>query len=268
MPRRARCPETAGCAGWDTEREALRCPLSMPDRPLDAPMNPCPLCQKSDQTASVQAIVRSGSSETSGTGTTWHPGATGYVGSTSVHVGPSLSTHRFHSHSQTHLARELDLWLEQPPERFRLNLGLLTLFLAVLGSGAVDSTTRMLMFLVLLATVFGLVVRRFAPKVGPLAGLAAFGAILYLLSRPEPLDGFVRIVVLAAPVVSVVALGSWLWAWIGYRRRAPLREHLYQVWSRLLYCSRDHRVFDPETGMHTDPGDVNALLYAPRPGRN
>ncbi|NYH50430.1 hypothetical protein HNR06_000019 [Nocardiopsis arvandica] len=61
---------------------------------------------------------------------------------------------------------------------------------------------------------------------------------------------------MVGPIVAVLALASWAWAWIGYRRRAPVRERLYQVWSRLFYCSRDGRVFDPETGMHTDLVDV------------
>ncbi|WP_152487071.1 hypothetical protein [Nocardiopsis halotolerans] len=207
--------------------------------------------------------MSAGSSQTSFTGTSYVPGATGYAGSTPVHVGSSTAHHHFHSHSQTQLAQTLDLWLEQPPNRSRFQLGVFALFFTVLALVGTDSMTSMLMFLCLLwIAVPTLVVRRYGPRFGMLAGLATFGATALLVTEPGRLDAVYQGTVVVGPIVAVLALGSWAWAWIGYRRRAPLREHLYEVWSRLFYCSRDGRVFDPATGMHTDPHDVNALLHA------
>ncbi|NYH50412.1 hypothetical protein HNR06_000001, partial [Nocardiopsis arvandica] len=97
---------------------------------------------------------------------------------------------------------------------------------------------------------------------GVLAGFATFGATILLVNEPGRLDAVYQGTVVVGPIVAVLALASWAWAWIGYRRRAPVRERLYQVWSRLFYCSRDGRVFDPETGMHADLVDVNMLLHA------
>ncbi|NYH55846.1 hypothetical protein HNR06_005435, partial [Nocardiopsis arvandica] len=125
-------------------------------------MTPCPVCRQLDQIASVPAIVRAGSAETSVTGTSYVPGATGYAGSAPVNVGSSTAHHHFHSHSQTHLAQALDLWLEQPPERFRLLLGVTTLILTALALVGTDSMPSALMFMMFLwIAVPSLVVRRF-----------------------------------------------------------------------------------------------------------
>ncbi|MBE3001893.1 hypothetical protein IDM40_24825 [Nocardiopsis sp. HNM0947] len=222
-------------------------------------MHPCPVCHDKDQSARVTALVRSGTSNTSGSGTTHHGGSFGYSGGNTAYFSGSTSHHYHESQGQTGLAQALTLQLEGRPSSAWIVVGGTALILLIMiMAGAHD----MVMLVLLAGTALSVAVAAKDSQAGCgcLVVLFVVGLIWEIATGNDSQAVLIGILSVVTPILVLGCLVGGSMAWSNYNDGESDRQRRFRVWSELFYCGRDDLVFHPESGQHAPVGDMHGLI--------
>ncbi len=233
-------------------------------------MHTCPVCGSNDALVNVPGAVAQGTQHSHGTGVS-HGHAYSWN-------GYRFSTRTDHSHrstSSTDLATSLAFpRVPSPPPYGRVGAAMILIGLFGMGREGISTVVFYIVAIgVPLAislcftglVLFGLwrtwgrALVAFAIA-GPPFVMGATMLIRAVNGVPAPTT-LMNLIMLLLPLLGIGVLVLGWRARRDHRRAMAQEQNAYRLWQGLYYCSRDHVVYEPESGGYGPPGAIGKLVY-------